>query len=61
MRRLPDDTRLSTLVLAGRGAADRPLHLLARLLADFHSRCAPSPDPAAVAGPDRLLELWDIG
>lgn len=61
MRRLPDDTRLATLVAAGRHDADQSLHLLARLLADFHSRCAPSPDPDAVAGPARLRELWGIG
>ena len=61
MRRLPDETRLSTLVVSARGEADRPLHLLARLLADFHSRCALSSDPGAVAGPGRLYELWDLG
>jgi uncharacterized protein len=60
MRRLPAATRLRALVLAGADVRE-PVRLLARLLADFHARCAPSPRPRDVAGPGRLRQLWDVG
>ena len=60
MRRLPASTRLSALVTTGTDVR-QPVHQLARLLADFHSRCAPTPQPEDVGGPARLRELWDIG
>jgi len=60
MRRLPADARLGSLVVGGTDV-HAAVHLLARLLADFHSRCATSPRPESVAGPDRLRELWELG
>lgn len=60
MRRLPAATRLSALVAAGADVSGQ-VHLLARMIAGLHSRCAPSPSPEQVAGPVRLRELWDIG
>ncbi len=61
MRRLPEDTRLSTLLVAGGDDVGHHLRLVARKVADFHTRCAPSSDPASVAGPRRIRQLWDIG
>ncbi len=60
MRRLPAATRLSVLVVSGDDVSGQ-VRSLARLLADFHSRCAPSPDPTSVAGPDALRALWTTG
>lgn len=60
MRRLPAATRLSALVAAGADVRE-PVHLVARLIADLHSRCAPSPSPDQMAGPERLRELWATG
>ena len=55
-RRLAPDVSWASTCCGARTAAS-----VARMLADFHSRCAPSPDPEDVAGPARLRELWDIG
>ena len=60
MRRLPAAARLGSLVVGGTDV-HAAVHLLARLLADFHSRCATSARPETVAGPDRLRELWELG
>ena len=57
MRRLPDDARLSTLIEQGRDVTS-DVARLAKLLATFHSRCPAVPDPEAIAGRRRLLELW---
>jgi uncharacterized protein len=60
MRRMPEETRLSSLVTRHEDVGEH-LRRLARLLADFHARCPVSPDGSRVAGTERLRELWTIG
>jgi len=57
MRRMPDDRRLSKLVLEG-AQLDATLDHLARLLADFHSRAERGPDVDRAAGADALDARW---
>ena len=60
MRRLPSDAALSSLARDGADLSG-PVHELARRLASFHARCESAPDPWAVAGVERLRDLWDAG
>ncbi|EFC80420.1 AAA family ATPase [Parafrankia sp. EUN1f] len=60
MRRLPADRRLSGLVAAGRDVTGE-LRTVARLLADFHSRCETSAQIDDAASPAALRRLWEEG
>ncbi|WP_018503567.1 bifunctional aminoglycoside phosphotransferase/ATP-binding protein [Parafrankia discariae] len=60
MRRLPAGRRLSTLVTAG-GDVTGELRAVARLLADFHSRCATSDQIADAGSATTLRGLWEEG
>ncbi|MCK9925972.1 hypothetical protein MXD62_02140 [Frankia sp. Mgl5] len=60
MHRLPSDRRLSTLVTAG-GDVTGELRAVARLLTDFHSRCATSDQIADAGSPATLRGLWEEG
>ena len=57
MRRLPARLRLATLVRQGRPVLGH-VDAIARLLADFHSRCAVPGDAAELVAPARLRRLW---
>lgn len=61
MRRLPDERRLSTLVMEGDELATEQLREVARQLADFHSRAERSPEIDQAATPEALLGLWEEG
>jgi uncharacterized protein len=56
MRRMPDERRLRWLL--EQGAAVGEAARLARRLAAFHAACPRCSDGAAIAGADRVLELW---
>ncbi len=60
MRRMPEHRRLSTLVTTEPGSAELAdaLTALARLMADFHSRCATSSQIAAYGDPEAIRRLW---
>ncbi|WP_375504529.1 AAA family ATPase [uncultured Jatrophihabitans sp.] len=58
MRRMPDDRRLSTLILDGADVAG-DLRLLARRMADFHAGAARGPAISAAAGAAALARRWD--
>lgn len=60
MRRMPDDRRLSTLVRQG-VPVDDDLRALARLLADFHSRCRTSAEIARAGSAATVRGLWHEG
>jgi len=53
MRRLPDDRRLSTLVLSGADPEDE-IRAIARTVALFHAQAPTSPTIAAVGAPDAI-------
>jgi predicted kinase len=57
MRRLPDDRRLSTLVLDGRPVHDA-LRMLARRLAALHASDASAPTDPIAGSPGALRDLW---
>ncbi|MEX5635610.1 AAA family ATPase [Parafrankia sp. FMc2] len=57
MRRLPADRRLSSLLAAGSDVTG-PLRAVARLLADFHARCATSERITEAGSPANLRWLW---
>lgn len=60
MRRMPSDSRLSTLVTCG-GNLDAELHSIARVLADFHARAETSAEIAKAGRVDHLRSLWEAG
>jgi uncharacterized protein len=60
MRRMPDDRRLSTLV-RDHGVNDADLKTLARLLADFHSGAATSPDISRAGRRNTVQARWEEG
>ncbi|SQE00117.1 MULTISPECIES: hypothetical protein [unclassified Parafrankia] len=60
MRRLPAARRLSALVTAG-GDVCGELRAVARLLADFHTRCDTSAQITDAGSPATLRGLWDEG
>jgi aminoglycoside phosphotransferase family enzyme/predicted kinase len=57
MRRMPDETRLATLVSTGADVS-KPLQQLARLLAGFHERAARSVEISFEGGATRLRTRW---
>jgi uncharacterized protein len=57
MRRMPDDRRLSTLVVAGADVDDDLWHL-AHLIAAFHARAERPPGAATAASRDSLAARW---
>ena len=59
MRRMPDDRRLSTLVLASDPRAEAAVDELAALLARFHHDAVTSDEVAAAATADAVSELWE--
>jgi aminoglycoside phosphotransferase family enzyme/predicted kinase len=60
MRRMPIERRLSNLVSAGphEEPVSAGLRTLGRLIADFHGRCATSPEITAAADPEVVRTLW---
>ena len=58
MRRMPAETRLSTLVTGG-GSARAPVRALARRLAGFHSAARSSAEITAAGGRDALRQRWE--
>ena len=60
MRRMPPERRLAALV-AGGADVDGHVRALARLVADFHERCATSPDISAAGTADAVSENWEAG
>ncbi|OAA29594.1 hypothetical protein UG55_100199 [Frankia sp. EI5c] len=58
MRRLPAERRLSALLIAGSDVSG-PLRAVARLLADFHARCATSTQITEAGSPANLRWLWN--
>jgi aminoglycoside phosphotransferase family enzyme/predicted kinase len=58
MRRLPVERRLSTLIADGDPVVTEQLRLVARQLADFHSRVERSDEISRAGEPDQLLALW---
>jgi len=59
MRRLPEDRRLSTMVVEGDTDVPEHLERIARLLADFHSRAERSEQVSAAATPEAVAALWE--
>lgn len=57
MRRMPDDRRLSTLIVHGVDVDD-DLRRLARLMAAFHARAERSPEADLAAGRQALAARW---
>ena len=57
MRRMPDDRRLTRLVLAGE-VLETDLRAVARLVAGFHTRCATTPEIAAQGTRDAVSRRW---
>jgi len=57
LRRMPDDRRLSSLVVAGDDVGEH-LDALARLLAEFHAGAERSPAADEAAGADALAGRW---
>jgi hypothetical protein len=60
MHRMPEQRRLSTMLRRGENL-DGPLRAIARLLAEFHTRCATTADIRAAGSPAAIRGLWDEG
>jgi aminoglycoside phosphotransferase family enzyme/predicted kinase len=58
MRRLPVERRLSTLIADGDPVVAGQLRLVARQLADFHSRVERSEEISRAGEPEQLVALW---
>lgn len=59
MRRMPASRRLSTLITGCSGDLEPALVQTARLIADFHERCAIHSRPWSPGSYDRVRSLWD--